>query len=100
MCGEWPDHHTNGRRWSASRLHCVVPGGGLSPDGTRWIGCRPSFFLPVRVLSRLFRRLFLDALRAAFEAGELGFFGDLAGHARSAAFKYRLRALRRIEWVV
>ena len=81
-------------------VHCVVPGGGLSPDGTRWIGCRPGFFLPVRVLSRLFRRLFLDALRAAFEAGELGFFGELADLARSAAFSARLRALRRIEWVV
>ena len=65
-------------------VHCVVPGGGLSLDGTRWIGCRPGFFLPVRVLSRLFRRLFLDELRAAFDAGELGFFGDLAGLARPA----------------
>ena len=81
-------------------VHCVVPGGGLSPDGARWIGCRPGFFLPVRVLSRLYRRLFLDALRVAFEAGELGFFGDLAGLTRSAAFTHRLRALRRGEWVV
>ncbi len=81
-------------------VHCVVPGGGLSPDGTRWIGCRPGFFLPVRVLSRLFRRLFLDALCAAFDAGELGFFGELVGLARSAAFKDRLSALRRVEWVV
>jgi hypothetical protein len=52
-------------------LHCVVPGGGLSPDGTRWIACRSGFFLPVRVLSRLFRRLFLAALHEAFEAGQL-----------------------------
>jgi Putative transposase len=59
-------------------VHCVVPGGGLSLDGTRWIACRPGFFLPVRVLSRLFRRLFLDELCAAFEAGELGFFAALA----------------------
>jgi len=81
-------------------VHCVVPGGGLSPDGARWIGCRPGFFLPVRVLSQLFRRLFLKALRAAFEAGELGFFGELADLARSAAFSDRLRALRRVEWVV
>jgi len=81
-------------------VHCVVPGGGLSPDGARWIGCRPGFFLPVRVLSQLFRRLFLKALRAAFEAGELGFFGKLADLARSAAFSDRLRALRRVEWVV
>jgi hypothetical protein len=81
-------------------VHCVVPGGGLSPDGARWIGCRPGFFLPVRVLARLFRRLFLDELYAAFEAGELGFFGALAGLTRSAAFTHRLRALRRVEWVV
>jgi hypothetical protein len=59
-------------------LHCIVPGGGPSSDGTRWVACRPNFFLPVRVLSRLFRRLFLQALRAAFEAGQLQFFGDTA----------------------
>jgi hypothetical protein len=81
-------------------VHCVVPGGGPSPDGTRWIGCRPGFFLPVRVLSRLFRRLFLDELRAAFEAGDLAFFGALAGLAEPAVFTHRLRELRRIEWVV
>ena len=81
-------------------VHCVVPGGGPSPGGTRWIGCRPGFFLPVRVLSRLFRRLFLDQLHAAFEAGELGFFGDLAALAQPAVFARRLRELRRVEWVV
>ncbi len=81
-------------------VHCVVPGGGPSPDGTRWVACRPGFFLPVRVLSRLFRRLFLDELRAAFNAGDLGFFGDLAGLAEPAAFMRRLRELRRLEWVV
>ena len=58
-------------------LHCVVPGGGLSRDGTRWVACRPGFFLPVRVLSRLFRRLFLEALHAAFAAHTLHFFGTL-----------------------
>ena len=58
-------------------LHCVVPGGGLSPDGTRWIACRPGFFLPVRVLSRLFRRLFLEHLSEAFDAGKLQFFSAL-----------------------
>lgn len=58
-------------------LHCVVPGGGPSPDGARWIASRPGFFLPVRVLSRLFRRLFLDELRAAFDARQLGFFAIL-----------------------
>ncbi len=81
-------------------LHCVVPGGGLSLDGTRWVACRPGFFLPVRVLSRLFRRLFLEKLQAAFEAGKLGFFGDLAGLADQAAFAQHLAELRRLEWVV
>jgi len=81
-------------------VHCVVPGGGPSPDGTRWIGCRPGFFLPVRVLSRLFRRLFLDELRAAFETGDLGFFSDLAYLAEPAAFSHQLRQMRQVEWVV
>jgi hypothetical protein len=88
-------------------VHCVVPGGGPSLEsapaqsgGTRWIACRPGFFLPVHVLSRLFRRLFLDDLRAAFEAGRLGFFGELAGLAEPTAFADRLRELRRVEWVV
>jgi hypothetical protein len=81
-------------------VHCVVPGGGPSLDGARWIGCRPGFFLPVRVLSRLFRRLFLAGLRSAFEAGELGFFGSLAGLAELADFTQRLGGLRRMEWVV
>lgn len=87
-------------------LHCVVPGGGLSLEpatesgGRHWIACRPGFFLPVRVLSRLFRRLFLDALRAAFESGQLGFFGELAKLAEPAAFTRWLAELRRVEWVV
>lgn len=88
-------------------LHCVAPGGGpsLKPapaeaGGTRWVACRPGFFLPVRVLSRLFRRLFLEQLQAAFEAGGLAFFGDLAEFAEPAAFARRLRELRRVEWVV
>ena len=61
-------------------VHMIVPGGGISLDGERWIACRPRFFLPVRVLSRLFRRLFLERLVAAHDAGRLKFFGD---HARS-----------------
>ena len=81
-------------------IHCVVPGGGLSLDGTHWIACRPGFFLPVRVLSRLFRRLFLEGLQKAFLAGKLHFFGDLAGLAEAAAFTARLNDLRRINWVV
>src|SRR4029434_4715148 len=58
-------------------LHCVVPGGGLSSDRQRWVSCRPRFFLPVRVLSRLFRRLFLESLQKAFDAGKLKFFAAL-----------------------
>ena len=81
-------------------IHCVVPGGGLSLDGTRWIACRPGFFLPVRVLSRLFRRLFLEQLLAAFDAGNLGFYGGLAGLADQAAFERHLGEMRRLEWVV
>jgi len=81
-------------------VHCVVPGGGLSLDGTRWIACRPGFFLPVRVLSRLFRRLFLEQLQAAFEAGTLGFYGDLARLADQATFERHLGGLRQLEWIV
>ena len=81
-------------------VHCIVPGGGLSLDGTRWVACRPGFFLPVRVLSRLFRRLFLGELQAAYAGRRLGFFGELAALARPAAFAHRLSALRHQEWVV
>ena len=81
-------------------VHMVVPGGGLSPDGSRWIACRPGFFLPVRVLSRLFRRLFLDRLAAAHGAGRLAFHGELAALADPAALAAHLAPLRRSEWVV
>ena len=81
-------------------VHCVVPGGGPSPDGTRWVACRPGFFLPVRVLSRLFRRLFLRELENAFGAGKLRFFGKLAKLAEPQAFKRHLGELRRLDWVV
>ena len=81
-------------------LHCIVPGGGLSPDQSRWIACRPGFFLPVRALSRRFRTLFLERLRAAFAVGELHFFGALTTLAEPTAFAERLRGLRDIEWVV
>ena len=81
-------------------VHCIVPGGGLSPDGAHWLSCRPGFFLPVRVLSRLFRRLVLDQLAAAHAAGRLQFFGDHL-HLRDAqAFSRYLRPLRNAEWVV
>ena len=81
-------------------VHCVVPGGGISRDGERWISCRPGFFLPVRVLSRLFRRLFLEKLAAAHVAGSLRFFGDLRHLASSQAFDAYHSPLRKIEWVV
>jgi hypothetical protein len=81
-------------------LHCIVPSGGLAPDRTRWISCRPGFFLPVRVLSQRFRTLFLTRLRAAFAAGELRFSGALAMLAKRETFAERLDGLRAIEWVV
>ncbi|MEE3504270.1 IS91 family transposase [Acidiphilium acidophilum] len=81
-------------------LHCIVPGGGLSLDQSRWIACKPGFFLPVRVLSRRFRTLFLERLNAAFEAGELRFSATLAALAGPAAFAERSTGLKTIEWVV
>lgn len=81
-------------------IHMIVPGGGLSPEGTRWIACRPGFFLHVRVLSRLFRRLFLEGLTALHRAGRLAFFGELGGLAEAQAFARYLAPLRKAEWVV
>ena len=81
-------------------LHCVVAGGGIAPAGDRWIACRPGFFLPVRVLSRRFRTLFLHQLERAFRAGKLRFPGSLAPLADPAAFHRYLRPLRQAEWVV
>jgi hypothetical protein len=81
-------------------LHCVVPGGGLAPDGRRWVACRPRFFLPVPVLSCLFRRLFLERLRCAFDAGHLKFFAELAHLAEPAAFARLIRPLAKRCWVV
>jgi hypothetical protein len=81
-------------------LHCVVPGGGLSPDSQQWISCKPGFFLPVRVLSRLFRRLFLELLRKAFDGGELQFFNALEGLSNRAAFEKYLGPAANTEWVV
>jgi hypothetical protein len=81
-------------------LHCIVPGGGLSPDQTRWIACRPGFFLPVRILSRRFRALFLAQLQVAFAAGELRFSGALAVLTEPEAFAARLGTMRGTEWVV
>ncbi len=81
-------------------LHCVVPGGGLSPDHQHWISCRPGFFLPVRVLSRLFRRLFLEALEKAFRKRKLRLFGELKSLLEPAAFQRYLAPVREAEWVV
>ena len=81
-------------------LHCVVPGGGISPDGRRWISCRPRFFLPVRVLSRLFRRLFLTYLQEAYDSGKLRFFSSLAALQDPQAFRRHLHPMRNVNWVV
>jgi hypothetical protein len=81
-------------------VHCIVPAGGLSPDGERWIACRNGFFLPVRVLSRLFRRLFLQALEAMHVADELQFFADLSKLKHANAWRAYLAPLRKSEWVV
>jgi hypothetical protein len=81
-------------------LHCIVPGGGLSLDGQRWVACKPGFFLPVRVLSRLFRRLFLEKLSAAHQAARLQFFGPHQHLADSQDFAQYLSPLRNTDWVV
>ena len=90
--GQNLDHHPH--------VHCIVPGGGLSPDNARWVRCRSGFFLPVRVLSRLFRRLFLEGLVAAFDAGELQFFSELAALKDRGVFIAHLAPYRTREWVV
>ncbi len=81
-------------------VHMIAPGGGLSPDGTRWVPCRRRFFLPVRVLSKLFRRLMLEKLAAAHKAGKLRFFGEFASLASADAFAEFLAPLRKTKWFV
>src|SRR5437899_11252467 len=81
-------------------VHMIVPGGGFSLDGKRWVSCRPGFFRPVRVLSRLFRRLVREKLLAAHVAGRLHFFGDHVALAKRKAFAAYLAPLRKTEWVV
>ena len=81
-------------------LHCVVPGGGLAPDAKRWLPCKKGFFLPVRVLSRLFRRLFLENMEKAFKSGVLEVHGVLAGLSKGDAFQQLLQNCRQTEWVV
>jgi hypothetical protein len=91
--------------WSQNLLHhphvhCVVPGGGISPQGSRWISCRSGFFLPVRVLSRLFRRLYLEGLEKAFSKDELGLHGRLQELRERARWARLVSGLREKEWVV
>jgi hypothetical protein len=81
-------------------IHMIVPGGGLLPDDTRWIACKPGFFLHVGVLSRLFRRLFLEGLMDLHRVGQLAFFGELAGLSAAKAFATWLASFRKSEWVV
>ena len=81
-------------------LHCVIPGGGLSSDGTRWVPCKPGFFLPVRVLSLLFRRLFLERLQNAFDDGKLRFFSALEYLHDRCEFARYLEPVRKSKWVV
>ena len=81
-------------------IHCIVPGGGISSDGERWVQCRTGFFLPVRVLSRLFRRLFLERMEEAHAKGELQFFSDLVGLTDEESFRTYLAPLRKSEWVI
>ena len=81
-------------------VHGIVPGGGLAPDGRSWVACRPGFFLPVRVLSRLFRRRFLEALQQLQLSGKLQFFGEHASLCEANTFAHWLAPLRRQEWVV
>jgi hypothetical protein len=81
-------------------LHCVVPGGGLSAHGPRWISCRPDFFLPVRVLSHLFRRLFLESLQHAFDSGKLEFFNALESLRDRRTFVQLLDRMKDCDWVV
>jgi hypothetical protein len=90
--GQNLDHHPH--------IHCIVPGGGISPEVDRWVPCRLNFFLSVRVLSRLFRRLFLEGLAKLHAAGDLQFFNDLVPLGAEDAFQSYLVPLRKIEWVV
>lgn len=93
--------HTWGQRLEAHpHLHCIVPGGGFAPEGDRWVSCRRGFFLPVRVLSRLFRGIFLDRLRRLHRRGELALHGHLEALRDAGAFEGFLAELRETEWVV
>ena len=80
-------------------IHCIVPGGGLSFDQSSWVACQASFLLPVRVLSRLFRRLFLDELKQTHDLHQLQFFGNIAALANTAAFNRTVKEARRVDWI-
>ena len=93
--------HTWGQTLVAHpHLHCVVPGGGISLDGSRWVACRPGFFLPVKVLSRRFRKLYLRYLEQTYAAGKLQFYGELQGLSDPKSFARYLTPLHDSEWVV
>jgi putative transposase len=93
--------HTWGQTLTAHpHLHCVVPGGGISLDGSRWVACRPRFLLPVRVLSSRFRRLYLRYIEQAYTAGKLRFYGQLQHLSHPASFARYLAPLRKTKWVV
>ncbi len=89
-----------GRRCHHPHIHFLVPGGGIAPNGQSWIACRPGFFLPVQVLSRMFRGLFLRYLEKAFAAGELNFFSAHRHLNEPAAFRRYLTPVWNADWVI
>jgi hypothetical protein len=93
-------HSWGGQLQHHPHLHCVLPAGGLAPDGSRWVPCRPNFFLPVRVLSRRFRRLYVEGLKQLYDQGELALTGRCRQFAEPRAWKRLLASLREQEWVV
>src|SRR5215471_12914277 len=92
--------HSSGRGCHHPHVHMIVPGGGISLDGERWIACRRNFFLSVHVLSRLFRRLVLEKLTSAYQAGKLQFFGKHVSLTNPRSFAAYLAPLRDAKWVV
>ncbi len=81
-------------------IHMIVPGGGIAPDGGNWVSCRPGYFMPVKVMARLFRRLFVEGLMALHRKGGLRFFGDLSDLNDAAAFAEWLTPFRKLDWIV
>jgi Putative transposase/Transposase zinc-binding domain len=93
-------HSWGGQLQHHPHLHCVLPAGGLAPDGSRWVPCRPNFFLPVRVLSRRFRRLYVEGLKQLYDQGELALTGRCRQFTEPRAWNRLLASLREQEWVV